>query len=204
MATRTHSSIAARILHALAFRHRSTQSAFPRIHYWPCPRILLADCASRLFPKFYGGLLTGSSAHSNSAFLHLFSSTFPLPHQHVSWQMLLLPPNMISLATSLLLGKWSLPQQWTWKPDFGTGAGGATTLSSSTNQILSCQPCLHPTASICYWYSLPKSVQVFWAEAARSRPPPSLRRSATSVRPSNWLATATLGWPKIPPPFTSP
>ena len=197
------SVIATRLVRAAAMRARTTQSRMPAVHHWPGAWNPLADDTTRSFQRFNSGPLAGQPSTSDQSFLDLFSHTYPPPPQSKSWQMLVFDPAPVSLVISLLRGKTSRLQQWMWTPGHGHGRGGPNILTPTATATHFCRPTPPPRSCMSYWHLLPKSVRETWERDAKSSWAPSLLPSATSARPSNWLATETLGLLKGPKSFIS-
>jgi hypothetical protein len=187
------SVIATRLVRAAAMRARTTESRMPSVHHWPGELNPLADDTTRSFQRYNSGPMAGHTSTSNQSFLDLFSHTYPPPPQSKSWQMLVLDPALVSLVISLLRGATSRLQQWMWTPERRLGRGGASILRPTATATHFCSPNPPPRNCMSYWPLLPKSVRETWERADKSKWEPSLQPSATSVRPSNWPATETLG-----------
>ena len=184
---------ATRLVRAASMRARTTESKMPSVRHWPGECNPIADDASRSFSTFNSGPLSGQPSVSNQSFLDLFSHTYPPPPQSKSWQMLILDQAPLSLVISLLRGKPSSLQQWMWKPERERGLRGASMLRPTDLSTPFCSTTPPPVGCMSYWPLLPKSVQATWGRANKSNWEPSLVPSVSSVRPSNWPATATLG-----------
>jgi hypothetical protein len=187
------SVIATRLVRAAAMRARTTESRMPSVQHWPGECNPLADDATRSFQRYNSGPRAGQPSTSDQSFLDLFAHTYPPPPQSKSWQMLQLDPAQVSLVISLLRGNTSKLQQWMWAPDKRRGPGGASILRPTATTTPFCSPNPPPRNCMSYWPLLPKSVRETWERANASKWEPSLVPSDTSVRPSNWPATATLG-----------
>ena len=140
----------------------------------------MADVASRAAKNTAANI-------SQSNFLALFKSKFPLPKQH-SWHLYQLPDKWSSRMTSCLRGTPLTMASWTKLPNQGknTGLTGLNTQTHSTKTPSSntSPKCNNLSSS---QLSLRGSGQVTSAEAIESEFQPSLRLSRPSPRPSNWL-----------------
>ena len=184
---------ATRLVRAAAMRARTTESKMPSVRHWPGQCNPIADDTTRSFHTYNSGPHAGQTSITDQSFLDLFSHTYLPPPQSKSWQMLVIDPATVSLVISLLLGKTSRLQQWMWAPGRGHGNGGATILRPTDTTTPFCSPNPPQRSCMSYWHLLPKSVQATWGRESKSKWVPSLVPSVSSVRPSNWPATATLG-----------
>jgi hypothetical protein len=204
LVTRSESSIAGRLIRALAVRRRTAQAAFPVVEHWPGIDNVLADIASRSFDSFHDGPYKGIPSTTDLVFLNLFALSFPLPSQDLSWHMLTIGHEAHSLLISTLLGNKLTMQQWTSLPVGDPGASGQDIVWPTDTLTPSAQQALPNNDSSSFWPLLPKHVQALLDRDGKSKLAPSATPYAMSPKLSLWLDIPTPDVPIAPMTSTLP
>jgi hypothetical protein len=114
--SRSEQPTSARLLRALAMRARTLESQVPTVPHWAGKNNRPADAASWSFdpkdPHF---------SPDDTDFLTLFHASFPLS-QDACWLLRPVAPIPLSRLISTLDGQRLPMRQWTYQPDYGTGA----------------------------------------------------------------------------------
>jgi hypothetical protein len=126
-------------------------------------------------------------AHTNLT--TYFNTHFPLPQQ-TSWQMLTLPPELISQVMSCLLGDPLTMEQLLRLPGLAPNTGNTgNSMSNSGTKTPSWTMPVKLNGASSSQHSLQGSGQAFTVEGLKSAFHQSRKRSRPSPRPSNWLKT---------------
>ena len=140
----------------------------------------MADICSRAFKQ-------GKYFEAHTKPTTYFNTHFPLPHQ-TSWQMLTLPPELISRVMSCLLGDPLTMEQLLQLPGLAPNTGNTgNSMSNSGTKTTSWTTPVNLNGASSSQHLLQGSGQAFTVEGLKSAFHQSRKRSRPSPRPSNWL-----------------
>jgi hypothetical protein len=183
--SRSEQPTSARLLRALAMRARSLESQVPTVLHWAGKNNRPADAASRSFdpkdPHF---------SPNDTDFLTLFHASFPLS-QDACWLLRPVPPTPLSRLISTLDGQRLPMRQWTYQPDYGTGATGRHIVPTKVTPTPTSLTAAPLSAVPCWWDLLPDIVQVTLAAAIKFKEVQWPQQSDMSDICSTWQDTPT-------------